>query len=105
MTYKQFSDILHTLQEQDKVVDELYKNKVDLYDFIDAYHKVITMLIKEVYGEEGYDSWSWYVYENDYGTKGLEAWDKDGKRICYSHESLWEYLESLTKRFCRKNSI
>ena len=93
MTYERFLKITLGLQEQNSVVSDFYDLKVDLLDFVDPYHHVITELIKEVYGEEGYDWWSWFCYENDYGTKGLTAKEKDGTPICYSHESLWEYLE------------
>lgn len=86
-----------TLKIEGERVSDLYDNKVDLIDFVDPYHTVITELIKEVYGEEGYDWWSWFCYDNKYGTGGLEAWDKDKSPICHSFESTWEYLESLRK--------
>ena len=95
MTYETFLEITLELQKQDRIINNLYKNKIDLLEFVDPYHKVITLLIKEVYGEEGLDWWSWFCYENDYGQGTLEAWDKDGTPICYSFESLWEYLEKL----------
>jgi hypothetical protein len=95
MTYETFLKVTLELQKQDHIINNLYKNKIDLLEFVDPYHKVITLLIKEVYGEEGFDLWSWFCYENDYGQGTLEAWDKDGTPICYSFESLWEYLEKL----------
>ena len=95
MTYETFLEITLELQKQERIVDNLYKNNVDLLEFIDPYHGLIHLLIKEIYGEEGVDWFSWFCYENDYGEKGLEAWDKDGTPICYSLESLWEYLEKL----------
>ena len=93
MTYERFLKITLGLQKQDRVLDNLHSNNVSLIDFVDPYHHVINELMKEVYGEAGYDWWSWFCYENDYGTKGLTANEKDGTPICYSHESLWEYLE------------
>ena len=93
MTYERFLKITLGLQKQDRVVSNAYDLKVDLLDFVDPYHVIITELIKEVYGEEGYDWWSWFCYENNFGNGGLTANDKDGTPICYSHESLWEYLE------------
>jgi hypothetical protein len=95
MTYETFLQVTLELQKQDHIIDNLYKNNVDLLEFVDPYHKIITLLIEEVYGKEGIDWWSWFCYENDFGQKGLEAWDKDGTPICYSFESLWEYLEKL----------
>ena len=98
MTYETFLKITLELQRQERIIDDLYKNKIDLLEFIDPYHGLIHLLIKEIYGEEGVDWFSWFCYENDYGEKGLEAWDKDGTPICYSLESLWEYLEKLRQK-------
>jgi len=95
MTYETFLKITLELQRQERIVDDLYKNKIDLLEFIDPYHGLIHLLFKEIYGEEGVDWFSWFCYENDYGRGGLEAWDADKNPICYSLESLWEYLEKL----------
>lgn len=98
MTYENFLRVILSLQKQDRIISDLYKKKIDLIDFVDPYHEIISVLIKEVYGELGYDWWSWYVYECDYGTKGLEAFDENKNRICYSHESLWQFLEQNYKK-------
>lgn len=95
MTYENFLKITLELQKQERIIDNLYKNNVDLLEFIDPYHGLIHLLIKEIYGEEGVDWFSWFCYENDYGQGTLEAWDENKNRICYSHESLWEFLEEL----------
>ena len=95
MTYETFLKITLELQKQERIVDDLYKSKIDLLEFIDPYHGLIHLLIKEIYGEEGVDWFSWFCYENDYGQGKLEAWDENKNRICYSHESLWEFLEEL----------
>lgn len=94
MTYERFLKITTTLKMQDEVVHDLYERKVDLVEFTDPYHQVITELIKEVYGDEGYDWWSWFCYESEYGTKGVQAWDKNKNPICHSFLSTWEYLEA-----------
>ena len=98
MTYETFLKITLELQRQERIVDDLYKSKIDLLEFIDPYHGLIHLLIKEIYGEEGVDWWSWFCYENDYGRGTLEAWDENKNRICYSLESLWEYLEKLIQK-------
>lgn len=97
MTYERFLKITISLKKQDEAVSALYDSKVDLLEFVDPYHSVVAELIEEVYGKEGYDWWSWFCYESDYGTKGIGAWDEKGNPICYSFESTWEYLESLIK--------
>lgn len=120
MTYENFLKVILQLQKQEQVVNNLYKNNVDLLEFVDPYHQMISTLIEEIYGKEGLDWWSWFIYESDYGTKdwsktavyekkedgtmeivkeaGEVRWgatDENGNPICYSFESLWEFLESL----------
>lgn len=116
MTYERFLKVLLSLQKEDRTIKTLYDNGVDLINFVDPYHKIINELIKEIYGEDGYEWFSWYCYENEFGQKnwssvptykkkedgtselvfekeGFGACDEEGNPICYSHESLWEYLE------------
>jgi hypothetical protein len=98
MTYENFLKVILQLQKQDLIIDNLYKDKVNLVDFVDPYHGIIDTLIKEIYGEQGADWFSWFCYEADYGQKGVGAWDENNNPICYSHESLWEYLEELKNK-------
>ena len=93
MIYETFLEIVETLQETDKTINNLYHNGVDLMEFVDPYHKIITLLILEVYGKEGADWFSWFCYENDFGQKGVGAWDENENPICHSFESTWEFLE------------
>ena len=93
MEYSRFLKVTLQLQAQDRIIRDLYKKKIDIIEFVDPYSDIISELIKEVYGETGYDWWSWFCFENDYGQGTLEAWDENKNPICYSFESLWEYLE------------
>jgi hypothetical protein len=96
MTYERFLKIIMTLKHEEERVNKLYQNKVDLIDFVYPYQSVITELIKEVYGEEGYDWFYWFCYDTDFGKKSyLTATDKDGNPICYDIESLHKHLENL----------
>lgn len=97
MTYESFLKITLQLQKQDRIISSLYKNKIDLIDFVDPYHVIISEFITQIYGTEGYDWFSWFCYDNDFGQKGLEAFDENKNRICYSHESLWQFLEQNYK--------
>ena len=98
MTYQRFLKVLLSLQKEDRTIKKLYDNGVDLINFVDPYHTIISELIKQIYGEEGYDWFSWFAYENEFGQGGLEAYDENKKPICYSHESLWEYLDKNYKK-------
>jgi hypothetical protein len=122
MTYENFLRVILQQQKSDRVIDEAHKLNIDLIDFVDPYHTIISVLIKEIYGEEGYDWYSWFCYESEYGQKDWSispcykkndkgemeliheevearfgAYDEHGNPICYSHESLWEYLEENHK--------
>ena len=97
MTYERFLKIILGLQKESRVIKNLYDNGVDLINFTDSYQAIINELIDEVYGTEGGDWFSWYCWENDFGQRGLEAFDENKNPICYSHESLWEYLEKNYK--------
>ncbi len=94
MTYETFLKITLQLQKNDRDLRELYKRNIDLIEFIEPWEKVISQLLTEVYSEEGYDWFSWFCYENDFGQKGVGAWDAEGNPICHSFESTWEYLET-----------
>ena len=118
MTYERFSRVLLGTQKNLNSLDNLCDNGVDLINFTDSYQSIITELIKEIYGEDGYEWFSWYCYDNEFGQRdwstthsykmnedGISeivhnigevrfgAHDAEGNPICYSHESLWEYLE------------
>jgi hypothetical protein len=97
MEYKKFKEIITSLQESDKRINQANKLKIDLIDFVDEYHSIITKLFEEVYGKEGYDWISWFCYENNYGQGELKGWDNK-KPICYDIKSLWEYVESKIKK-------
>jgi len=101
MKLETFTKIVETLKNQSEVTNQLYKLNIDLVEFADPYESVITILIKEIYGAEGYDWFSWFCYDCDFGSKYSKddpgAWDKDESPICYDLESLWNHLESEYK--------
>ena len=101
MKLETLTKIIGTLKNQSDVTNQLYRLNVDLVEFADPYESVITILIKEIYGEEGYDWFSWFCYDCDFGSKYSKkdpgAWDKDNNPICYDIESLWNCLETEYK--------
>lgn len=98
MTYDRFLKIALGLQKIERVIQTLYDNGLDITNFVDPYYTIISELLLEVYGEEGHDWFSWFCYENNFGTGGLTANDKEGNPICHSFESLYEYLEVNCKK-------
>jgi hypothetical protein len=113
MTYENFLKVILTQKKMEEQVDAAYKLKIDLVDFVDDYYKMVQVLVKEVYGEEGWEWYSWFCWDNDYGTKDWSsrkilvdgklvdqddpfgARDENGDPICYDFKSTWEYLEFL----------
>jgi hypothetical protein len=101
MKLETLTKIIGTLKNQSEVTNQLYRLNVDLVEFADPYESVITILIKEIYGQEGYDWFSWFCYDCDFGSKYSKknpgAWDKDNNPICYDIKSLWNCLETEYK--------
>ena len=104
MEYGEFLKVALGLQKESRVVSDLYDRRVDLIEFVDPYHAIISTLLKSIYGEKGLDWFQWFCYESDFGqnvytdkegnpTHG--ATDENGNPICYSFESLWEFLEEM----------
>lgn len=124
MTYENFTEQLLAYRKFQKDTSKLYgmgfdfiEGKFKLTDL------VITMLqssIKSHYGQEGLDWVEWFIYESDWGEKDWStsdtykvnengtseivhkkgevrfgAYDEEGNPICYSLESLWEYLQTF----------
>ena len=118
MKYESFLKVIMTQRKMEQQVHKAYELKIDLLDFVDEYSVITNTLLTEIYGEEGYDMYSWFCWENDYGEKDWSkspilvrqsdgnystveydhtvhgARDENGNPICYSIQSLWEYLES-----------
>jgi hypothetical protein len=95
MTYENFLKVILGLKAEHERLDKLYQLGFDLINFSDPYNTIIHALLLEVYGEQGCDWISWFCYENDFGQKGLGAWDENKNPICHSFKSLWEYAEKL----------
>ena len=98
MTLEKFTEVIDSLKKTGEDLNKLYKLNVDLVEFVEPYETIISRLIKEIYGEEGYDWFSWFCYDRDFGEKELGAWDENENPICYDIKSLWEYLESLRNK-------
>ena len=122
MKYERFLKIILSLQKEDRTIKKLYDNGVDLINFVNPYHVMINELIEEIYGEVGLEWFNWYCWESDFGQKDWStqplykeqddgtyktisdegevrfgAYDENKSPICYSHETLWEYLEKYKK--------
>lgn len=97
MEYNEFLKVISGQKEASEKIHKAYKLGIDLIEFVEIYESISNILIKEIYGEEGADWYSWFCYENEYGEKGVQAWDENEQPIFYSIESAWEYLEANYK--------
>lgn len=90
MTYEQFKTVIEKLEKVSETSHSLYRLGVDLMEYTNTYHEIITTLISSVFDKEGKDWIEWYLYER-IGFSGKEnpATDKDGNPICYDIPSLW----------------
>jgi hypothetical protein len=102
MLFKNFEEFISVYRNTLERSEKLYKLGIDLIDYSDEYHSLITRLFKEVYGEEGYEWFGWFCHESDFGERKYEgghgASDADGNPICYDLKSLWEMLEEIRLR-------
>jgi hypothetical protein len=99
MTLETFKILIEGIQNQSNKTHELYKHGVDLLSFNeDYYREVVRPLMSEVFKEEGMDWINWYLYDRVSHTgKNLEAFDKDGNRICFDIPSLYDTIKEYLK--------
>jgi hypothetical protein len=89
--YKAFSDKLSELHD---LGFDFYEGKFELMSDVE---KLFDISIASHYNEYGKDWINWFIYENDYGKRKLEAWDENKNLICQDLNSLHEYIEKYHK--------
>jgi hypothetical protein len=122
MTYENFLKLTLGIKKTLENSHKLQDIGIDLIDYDDSFHKIISALLDEIYTEEGIEWLDWFMYESDFGQKDWSlkpsyenidgimvktheagevrygATDENGNPICYSFESTWEYLKQYEKR-------
>ena len=99
MKFKEFKQVIELLKKVSDRAHNAYQIGIDLMDYDEEYHKAITILMKSIFEEEGYDWISWYLYERDgFDGKVLSANDADGNEICHNIESLWDTVKPYRKQ-------
>jgi hypothetical protein len=122
MEYKDFLQLLMPYQKMQSDFDELHSMGFDFlegkYRLEENAGRIISAALDSLFTEEGVDWINWFMYENDWGQKDwsripkidkdgkiverdpVEAYgakDENGKPICYSFESTWEYVKQYLK--------
>ncbi len=98
MNYEQFKTVIETLEKVRDRSHSIYQLGVDLMNYDEFYHIVISTLLESTFTEEGKGWIDWYLYERpSFNGKLNLATDANGNEICHNIESLWE-----TVKLCRK---
>jgi hypothetical protein len=88
MTKEAFIDLIERMKSTAETINQAYQLKIDLVEFSDQWEQIITILLKELFTEEGYDWICWWTHED-----GRKAWEKDGTDIPMdTAEDLYNYL-------------
>lgn len=94
MDIKQFKKLINNLKKVSDRERRLYGMKVDLFEFTDEYHAIITALMESIYGESNTDWIFWYCYENDFGRGSLKAYDENDKEILNTIDELYNFINN-----------
>jgi hypothetical protein len=94
MKFETFERVVHILKKNHEKIHQLYKLGIDLTEINDDLHDVISMLINSMYGVESAETFDWWCYEKEWGTrKDITFTDKDGNKLCETIEELYNYME------------
>jgi hypothetical protein len=99
MSYEYFLKILLTYKKFHEDLRDLYGDGFDFYDgkyrLSEQMDNFLEIFLNVQYTPEGSDWINWFIFENDYGQRGLDAKDEHGELICHSFESTWEYVKQF----------
>lgn len=94
MKLRVFKEIVARLKEQDEILDKTHKAGIDLTNLLDPAQSAITHLIGSIYGKEGLDTFDWWCYEKEWGTRSdITMTGKNGIELCQTVEDLHKWLE------------
>lgn len=124
MEYSGFIKLLMTYKKSCEELSELHDIGIDLfegkYKISDKLYSLLKITLDSHYNEKGVEWVEWFIFENDYGQKDwtsipkfnketgkieenndpIDAYgakDENGDPICYSYDSLWEFIKQYKK--------
>lgn len=99
MDYDAFKFIIESLEKIRERSHILHQVGVDLMEYEDLYHSVLSTFKNASFKEEGVDWIDWYLYERiDFDNKENAATDENGNEICHNINSLWETVKPYRKQ-------
>lgn len=94
MKYEVFEHIVLSLKKQSDTESAVHAVGLDTSCVTDDLHSIITHLIAAQYGSDGEETFSWWCYDKEWGTrKDVNMTDLDGNILCETMEDLHAYLE------------
>ncbi len=101
MQQKEFKKLIKNYKSLSNKLSKLHNLGFDFYEgkfeLMSDIEKLFDITIESHYNEEGVEWINWFIYENDYGKRNLEAKNGD-ELICYDIKSLHEYIEKYHKK-------
>lgn len=93
------------IDERDKIINSMremgFRVESPIFDILYKYENALIKNIAKRAGEELESSWcEWFVFENDFGDKGFEAYIKDKKYKITSVEELYDFINLYYKLSC-----
>lgn len=90
ITRDEFKHFIKSLKSLSDRSNKVYDSGIDLLDYEDDFHKIISFLSEKYFGEDGWDWISYYVYEG-----GRDVWDENKNKVPFDTEDdLYDYLNS-----------
>jgi hypothetical protein len=89
-----FKEVVRLLQAQNIKDNSFSKLGLDTMNLNEDLDTAVVLLIGAAYGEKGKETFLWWCYDKDWGTReDLKMTDEDGTELCKTIEDLWQYLE------------
>ncbi len=99
MDFDQFKIVIKSLEDVRERSHSAYQLGLDLLNYDEPYHTVISTLLNSVFTDDGKGWIDWYLYERTGFDKNvLRATDENGKEICHNIESLWDTVKPYRKQ-------
>lgn len=100
MKFSDFKKLIELIEKTDKYVSDVYQYKIDLMDspLYQGFSEVVKMCILQSYNYDGWEWFSWFVYEKMASKNELKAYDENDNEICQTVEDLWQFLEDNHKK-------